>query len=349
MISYEEYKKDYFNGRSLAKALKNEMTEERFLLYYFMDCFAEDSDEVNENLYKEKERLVDLAIVLAENQSKNNNISVIYDEFYFVLSLLERIDYNASELDRMEVACHENIQDILSSLKQKKFEEYFYENLNNLNLFVKHTRKSNYKLDRLELNYQSDIFYKNYKDVVHIGMDNPNSIVDWFLLYKSIYNRRAAFDKYTYNNVYFTLLQMSIQKCKEMNRVECLSEYIIEREKFLTKKEKNIFKCCFRKYVLGIILGYGERVENVVLSILIFGIIMSGVYMKIDVDGLPESGCERIIASCYFFVTTSLTIGYGDIKPETSFSRIVVMINQIVGFFLSGSLVTLYLRKWFRE
>ena len=139
MISYEEYKKDYFNGRSLAKALKNEMTEERFLLYYFMDCFAEDSDEVNENLYKEKERLVDLAIVLAENQSKNNNISVIYDEFYFVLSLLERIDYNASELDRMEVACHENIQDILSSLKQKKFEEYFYENLNNLNLFVKHT------------------------------------------------------------------------------------------------------------------------------------------------------------------------------------------------------------------
>ena len=50
-----------------------------------------------------------------------------------------------------------------------------------------------------------------------------------------------------------------------------------------------------------------------------------------------------------FFVTTSLTIGYGDIKPETSFSRIVVMINQIVGFFLSGSLVTLYLRKWFRE
>ena len=192
MISYEEYKKDYFNGRSLAKALKNEMTEERFLLYYFMDCFAEDSDEVNENLYKEKERLVDLAIVLAENQSKNNNISVIYDEFYFVLSLLERIDYNASELDRMEVACHENIQDILSSLKQKKFEEYFYENLNNLNLFVKHTRKSNYKLDRLELNYQSDIFYKNYKDVVHIGMDNPNSIVDWFLLYKSIYNRRAA-------------------------------------------------------------------------------------------------------------------------------------------------------------
>ena len=46
MISYEEYKKDYFNGRSLAKALKNEMTEERFLLYYFMDCFAEDSDEV---------------------------------------------------------------------------------------------------------------------------------------------------------------------------------------------------------------------------------------------------------------------------------------------------------------
>ena len=61
-----------------------------------------------------------------------------------------------------------------------------------------------------------------------------------------------------------------------------------------------------------------------------------------------EDFIATIIAIIYFNITTMLTGAFGDMYAVNSLTRISVIIEEILGFGVIGSFITLTLRKIFR-
>lgn len=57
---------------------------------------------------------------------------------------------------------------------------------------------------------------------------------------------------------------------------------------------------------------------------------------------------QKAVYTVYFNSTTLIASVYGDISPLTAESRLMVVIEQALGFTVWGSFVALTLRKWFR-
>lgn len=347
VISFEEYKKIYAETHKLGMELG--ISDDEIMIIYFEDVFGDEEKYSKEDLINKKAELVNFASRLIENISDLDGLEHIYLDFYFIIGLLKKIRDSGELIDDMEKKFIHKVLESLESILQNKGFEYFFEvNIRNLIARTEYINDTGYRPTDEELSYQATLFWRHHKDVVQIGTIYPSFVIRWFQEYKKMYILSDR--KYKYEKFYYSLLQMAILKSKELNRFDLLSEYIIEREKNITRRTTNIFKKLFRKIFLENILGYGEKLENIVKSMLVFCILMVFVYMNTELEGMPSCGVvDRVVASVYMFFTTSFTIGYGDITPKTTFARMAVMLNQVGGFFLSGSLVALYLRKWFRD
>ncbi len=348
MISFEEYKKTYYEKHPFARDFK--VTDNDMMVQYYEENFGRKSGASFDELCSEKDNLKKLANDIAEDCLSGNGLKASYGAFYFIIELMLKIDGTSDVIDELEIKFIENnLKKLSKELHSSNFEDFWKNNIKNLRLRTDKIGITGFGAAEIELDFQKDVLECKYKEVIEMGMWNPGTIIDWYDGVKVLYDAKPRLLDSNYEEFYFTLLQLSILKSKELNRFDLLSKFIIEREKYLTEITRDSYKRAFRKFFLGKILGYGEKLENIVISLLVFGIIMTLIYMKVDLCGMPENAGERFVAAVYFFFTTSFTIGYGDITPHTSIARVVVMINQIVGFFLSGSLVALYLRKWFRD
>ena len=353
--SFEEYKRNYAETHSFsmhAKCILGDACEDEIddliTIMYYREKFGEDSNCADEQLLDEKKRLIDFANRLIEENINKKSLDELYGDFYFVIGLLLKLKDVSDVVKGLEERFIEKkIEQLNAMSKTIDFESFFEINLNNIKLYNEHISDTGFIPVDYAVWFQKSIFNKKHKEVIQLGMERPGDIIRWFIEIKIMY--KLIPNKYKYKELYCALLQMSIQKSKDMNRFDLMSEFIIEREELITRWTKNGCKKYFRRYILEKVLGYGEKLENIVISLLIFGIIMTFIYMNIDLQGMPEYGLERLVAAIYFFFTTSFTIGYGDISPNTTMARLIVMFNQIIGFFLSGSLVALYLRKWFRD
>ena len=58
--------------------------------------------------------------------------------------------------------------------------------------------------------------------------------------------------------------------------------------------------------------------------------VMAGTLMYVIEDG--SEGFESIPSSIYWAITTTSTVGYGDIVPTTPLGKIIASIMMIVGY-----------------
>lgn len=65
----------------------------------------------------------------------------------------------------------------------------------------------------------------------------------------------------------------------------------------------------------------------------LFGFIITGGFIVQQVEDLPPG------EGFYFAMVTGLTIGYGDITPETVTGRLVALVLGFVGIILTGMMV----------
>lgn len=347
MISFEEYKKIYQKMHPMSVGF--DVTEDEMEVQYYEDFFGKESEYTEYELSNEKEKLINLLCKINEKVLSESGLSTLYGSFYFIVDLLMKIEDSSEIVNRLELEFLSKIVKRLLNKLDDGFELFWKENIENLKLRTARIGHTGFGVAKFELKFQRDIFFLKHKEIMQMGEVAPWSIIDWFNYYKILHTAALKDFSYNYDRFYFTLLQLSILRSKDLNRFDLLSQFVIEREELITQMTSHKYKKMFRKYFLGKVLGYGEKLENIILSLILFGTIMVLLYMNIDLCGMPDNRLDRFIAAIYFFFTTSFTIGYGDISPKTSIARIIVMINQIGGFFLSASLVALYIRKWFRD
>lgn len=72
---------------------------------------------------------------------------------------------------------------------------------------------------------------------------------------------------------------------------------------------------------------------------IIFLVVVYGfIYTALGSDHLNSFG-DSPIDGWYFALTTSSTVGYGDITPKTPLSKLVIMTQQFLTLFVSSILV----------
>lgn len=97
-------------------------------------------------------------------------------------------------------------------------------------------------------------------------------------------------------------------------------------------------------------VGFGERPLRLLYAFLLLHVIFLIAFAIPGIDLVHKDYhfVAKLIDAIYFNNTTFLTVGYGDVYPANAPTKIVVLIEQLVGFSIVASFVALTLRKWFR-
>ena len=191
---------------------------------------------------------------------------------------------------------------------------------------------------RIIFDTSSDVFDK-------IKSNSPKKYLFYIEIFKGYYKNNEL-DYKAKNRAFY------IEKCLEQvvtarnsglysNYYSYLKDYYAE--KFYSKEYLN--------FIYKNFAGYGEKPFRLFWLFISSNLIFTTIYSFFDFDFEKVKnykGLEKFITYFYFNNTTMLTIGYGDIYPNSIVGKIFTIILQLLGFSISTAFVALLLRKIFR-
>lgn len=142
-----------------------------------------------------------------------------------------------------------------------------------------------------------------------------------------------------------------------LKKEDSSSEYsdVVIKYRRIARKNKRGFKL-YWDYILDYVTGYGEKPHFLIgyflASILGFTILYYPYSFSVfEFKGINKEDywLTSLINVTYFNFTTMISNLYGNISPENELAKSVVILQQILGFTLSGSFIALFLRKVFRD
>ncbi|MBP1019251.1 ion transporter [Serratia fonticola] len=95
--------------------------------------------------------------------------------------------------------------------------------------------------------------------------------------------------------------------------------------------------------------GYGLKVGRILLTVLISIFIMSIINFKFKHDFSTTHGINTFIDAFYFTCITVTTLGYGDITPVTDITKIIVIVESLVGFLFMSLFVSAFINRILRS
>lgn len=87
---------------------------------------------------------------------------------------------------------------------------------------------------------------------------------------------------------------------------------------------------------------YGRSVSRWTLWAIAVMVFYAGIFY-LSRDGIK--GCESFTDAIYFSVITFTTLGYGDIVPITTITKLMVMTEVLVGYVMAGLLVAILAKR----
>ncbi|PAB59188.1 hypothetical protein [Anaeromicrobium sediminis] len=304
---------------------------------------------------------------------RDYNIYELWKEFYLVhenkthFNYFESLKKSISTLVKLSVL--ENIKKEervhlnkeLFSYMEKKFlhmieKDGFQENFGIIVDWYTYLKNNYYKDFRVETSERELYFLKNIiiKNKIHyenMKIENPYIILKFseciFYFYNDLSEEKQNNYKYFYQNI----LLDRIKICKNMNDHDDLSKsiYLYNREKLKGKK--------FISWFLDYFCGYGEYPQKIIrlffILHIIFFILMLCPFTEIAHNGVilksrTNVNMSEVVDIIYFNNSNMLIRGWGKFFPNNSLTKVIVMIEEVLGFVVGGSFVTLTLRKIFR-
>lgn len=121
--------------------------------------------------------------------------------------------------------------------------------------------------------------------------------------------------------------------------------------------EKNKGSYTFKRRMLDYFCGFGEYPINILKVALLTNMMVCLIFFidrELSLNWLELTNIRKdntldfMVDVIYFNMTTLFTIGYGDIFPLNSITKLLVVFQEISGFIFTTSFITLFLRKLFR-
>lgn len=313
-------------------------------------------------LFVESERLCEIIkktnlLLSCENLKKNNEkilevINLIEDEYYenelkideilfekiFELLAISSLVFEKN-LEKM-IAVFNNI--VLNYIKKLILIENYQEINKIIESYFLVKLEIIYELDRKEI-FSSKDQYIYLEIISKIPIDKIDKVVlDIGVLFNNI--GLFKLDR-------FSLFVISKQIMKVTKEEFSFDEY----SDAVYIYEKNRCKSTFTRKALDWYCGYGEHPFNILKMGFAINVVFLFIYFfnyrnlfQLNNIAYNDSKIKLFIDILYFNVTTIITVGYGDIYPLNSLTKILVMCQQILGFIFTTSFVTLFLRKLFR-
>lgn len=357
-----------YKGMSLEQYIKYETTEKSeiaTLLYSIPD----NEDYAMKSFHFKIDYFWNCVDDLSE---KGIEILDLWNEIYTILDQYETIEALSIYLSTLASLTYEaGISFEKRSQLDNELTDLMYKKLNNnfkdgsfkvaiLEVVKWFTYKANYYYAELrmgyaerELAYLEELYEVYEREFELLKSESPRSFMRYsntvWHYYLNIPKRR---DK-NYDKFVNYILLSSVSVCRNTGDFDTMSEVIYLYNKGILKRSKGIKKLWW--YLLDISCGFGEaptRLLYIFLGTQFIFLVLNYPYKfsLLEFNGLvntPDMGVN-IVSTFYFNSTTMLTSVYGDISPSNSITRIVVVIEQTLGFVLTGSFIALFLRKVFR-
>lgn len=196
-----------------------------------------------------------------------------------------------------------------------------------------------------ELAYLREIINNYSEEIADVKSRSPWLFLNLSKLIIYFFNNKPKLLDSYYDDFYLDILLQRIVVCRNLGELEEMSSNIIIYQKQKMKNHPIISWC------LSFFAGYGEKPLRLLrlyfLLHVVFGVILLSPLINIKTLS-NTSLADKLVDIIYFNNTTMLTIGYGDLTPNNMPAKILVIIEQTMGFLTGGSFVTLFLRKLFR-
>jgi hypothetical protein len=205
-----------------------------------------------------------------------------------------------------------------------------------------------------ELYFLEQIYNNFEKEIEQLKSDSPPTFLSFTGVVYYFYIKLPKYRDRNYDQFYRYIMLNRIAVLRNIGEYEQMSNTIFKFYKGQQQKKKS-WRLLW-DYVLDLGTGYGEKPLRLLILFLILQIIFFFVFYpypnsQIKLDGINEKNniFENSIDVLYFNMTTMLSNLYGNIPPANWLAKFIVIIEQIVGFIVSGSFIALFLRKLFRH
>lgn len=357
-ISFEDYKKELENSKSDLGRLADLMP---------------DSEEIDDQL-KEFESLLDFYWECKKDLTiYENEILELWQELYELikkyeadysviihnLHLLVRITRHAKLSQETRESLDDKLLNLLEVQYSKRIRKDFSKGLYFILTWYQFRIETYYKLMGIgtterELYFLKDIWTVRERDLALLKIENSSIPIGFYYAVKHFYENLPERKDYDYKSFYKTVMVWIEEVLRREKRGKELSEVIINRKKLEKANKRGIYR--LGESVLDYGTGYGERPERLIGYFVLVNLIFTFIFYPYDNSVIKLQGFnhgssifENIVDVLYFNFTTMISNVYGNISPQNSVAKLVVIIQQIFGFILTGSFVALFLRKIFRD
>lgn len=351
MFSVAEYKKQYYSKHPLAEAMGG-ISDFEAELFFYIDEVSMDNPVIGEEHRKGLERL---ALSFIKDQLPHKEVDEFIGttgDWFQLMFMLQKCGLSKNELEEWDDKFYSGyFEKKLKPEAEIDFSTFWYLNLNFLDFRFDYYSRIRIGTTERELMDQFLIFQKFRGEINGIRIEDYRSFLGWVkhccFYYKNLpHQLDASLSRYT--DFIEQILAWGIAECRNNAEFRLLSRYIVYREELITSKEPRRWKKEVRKLV-GWFTGYGEKPCRLLWLFSGLAVLFTVVYCVLPgIDGVEGSAIEKIVSALYLYVTTSLTVGYGDITPTTSLAKVIVMVNEVAGFCIGGAFISLSLRKLFR-
>ena len=230
-----------------------------------------------------------------------------------ILSKISRFGHDRNELKSLVGKVFGKLDLRGAPLKSANFESA---NLKSVDFFGSDLRSANFFGANLDNSHFSEADIRG-ATFDYASMKNTQ-------LDRARYNRKTTFIGVDIRKTNFNLSIMLQDQVRNQQRINHLNN----RHRYLS-------------FFLKWTCDYGQSFWRFLVCAMAAVTLFAGLYYWLDVSRNIESFFDAL----YFSVVTFATLGFGDIAPETSIGRVLVITEVVIGYVMGGLLIAILVRR----
>lgn len=350
-LSYEKYLKKRHKGSHFGEALEKYEKEKKLDAKNINDLYDRIQyllDTVTD--YRTmKTEIIHVCDLFLEEINTIENFNVVYltnQSANLIISMIGLAEFTNEEKSKFDSAIHFAILHRLKEMLAKGGS--FTNAVSQVNFWFNIHKEylSHLKLGFpiSDLLFLSDIpkyypeEYENLKNHSREAFTNFADTFKWYFKWADLsYKKR-------FSHFY---LDLCLEQIIVSRNYGLYNKYYEQLEDYYSVKyeKKPAINWMFKNFV-----GYGEKPWLLLYIFFVTNFLFAFIFTigKFNFKGISTEPLQKFVDFVYFNNTSMLTVGYGDIAPDSIPAKIGVIVLQILGFIISGSAIALLLKRILR-